>query len=128
VGFFQSSCRRYLASWLHLWKLTLTACPLKGLWTQTEFRSTSPTRREVLRATATNFEGFLAPVSIVTKLILQKDFRARYTWDSSFKPELAKEWQDWVGFLMNFKTSIRIPVKLFPFLSKKYQATSNLLR
>jgi hypothetical protein len=95
---------------------------------QPEVWAAEAIRREVLRATATNFEGFLAPVSIVTKLILQKDFRARYTWDSSFKPELAKEWQDWVGFLMNFKTSIRIPVKLFPFLSKKYQATSKLLR
>ena len=49
------------------------------------------THREILRATATNFDplGCLAPVLIVAKLILQKICKAKVEWDVALDKDLA---------------------------------------
>jgi hypothetical protein len=68
------------------------------------------THREVLRATATNFDplGCLAPVLIVAKLILQKICKAKVEWDVALDKDLADEWQQWAGSLAAVN-DLRIP-------------------
>jgi len=68
------------------------------------------THREILRATATNFDplGCLAPVLIVAKLILQKICKAKVEWDVALDKDLADEWQQWAGSLAAVN-DLRIP-------------------
>ena len=55
------------------------------------------TRREILRATTTNFDplGLLAPVLLKAKLILQSVCQASADWDAPLDPAVLDEWRDW---------------------------------
>jgi hypothetical protein len=74
------------------------------------------THREILRATATNFDplGCLAPVLITAKMILQKVCKAKLGWDDLLDQELSEEWQQWAGSLTAVN-DLRIPRCYCPF-------------
>lgn len=74
------------------------------------------THREILRATATNFDplGFPAPVLITAKMILHKVCKAKLGWDDLLDQELSEEWQQWAGSLTAVN-DLQIPRWSCPF-------------
>ena len=68
------------------------------------------TRREILRATARNFDplGFLAPVLLHAKLILQSIFQVTADWDATLGSSFLEKWRNWAGSLIAVN-DLRIP-------------------
>jgi len=68
------------------------------------------TRREILRATATNFDplGLLAPVLLKAKLILQSVCQVSADWDAPLDPVVLDEWREWSNSI-SAVNDLRIP-------------------
>ncbi len=61
------------------------------------------TKREILRETASVYDpfGFLSPVVLHAKLILQALCRILVHWDEPFEPKKGEEWRKWATSLLD---------------------------
>ena len=56
------------------------------------------TRRTILSIAASLFDplGFLAPITLIPKLIMQELCRSKLDWDDQAPSDLVKRWEDWL--------------------------------
>jgi len=81
---------------------------------ETNVKSKPLTRRGILSITSSLFDplGFVAPVILRAKLLLQNLFRLKLGWDDKIPDEDAEKWNCWVQGL-NAITKLNIPRFLF---------------
>lgn len=62
-----------------------------------------PTKREMLKVVMSIFDplGFLVPITIPSKVMIQHAWRAGIEWDQKISPEIEDEWKNWLVCLDN---------------------------
>lgn len=78
-----------------------------------------PTKREVLRIVMSVFDpiGFLAPIIIKARVLMQNIWKSRIDWDSEIPENLFELWQNWLKDLYTL-APIRIKRCYFPTISQ----------
>lgn len=73
-----------------------------------------PTKRNVLSHIAKLFDplGFIGPIVILGKILMQKIWAAKLDWDSSLTEELVKEWNNFANNISNLK-DLQVPRLLY---------------
>jgi Pao retrotransposon peptidase len=82
--------------------------------------SRSPTKREVLKVAMSLFDpiGFLSPVTVSSRILLQKTWKAGINWDDELKNDLLDGWKEWMQLLARI-VDVKVPRCYSKFL---YQA------
>ena len=64
------------------------------------------TKRTILSTAASLFDplGFLAPILLIPKLLIQNLFREKYDWDDPAPENLKNQWHQWLGELPNISS------------------------
>lgn len=84
-----------------------------------------PTKREMLRVVMSVFDvqGFLAPLTIKSRILLQDTWRSGILWDEQVKDKEFTKWRKWLECFDKVK-SLRIPRW---YLNKQSLATQNVI-
>ncbi|KAJ0181222.1 hypothetical protein K1T71_003307 [Dendrolimus kikuchii] len=69
-----------------------------------------PTKREMLRVIMSIFDiyGFLSPITIKGKIMLQDTWRSGITWDLEVADDIFTRWKEWLDLLRKVST-LRVP-------------------
>jgi len=70
----------------------------------------TPTKRQVAQIQSRIFDplGFLAPVTVISKIMFQKIWAAKVDWDQPVTPEIERDWKEFIGGLKNL-SALKIP-------------------
>ncbi len=85
----------------------------------TTSQSTSATKREVLRASSKVYDpiGFLNPVIVNAKILMQEIWKAGLQWDELLPPEMQEKWTNLVRELQT-STHLQLPRRYFPMTNE----------
>ena len=70
----------------------------------------TPTKREILKIIMSVYDplGYLAILTVKAKIIMQKVWQSRISWDKRVNEEITKDWRAWLAIL-NETAKVRIP-------------------